>query len=253
MTSTTFTLQSGPISILTLHSPNQMNLLFRQTMENLYQTLQNLKSDPELRVLILTGGRAKAFCAGANIHELVQLDDTDAYISLGEQLMHALYHFPVPVIAAVNGYALGAGFSLATACEFRLLADNAKIGQLAVRNGLVPPFGDIPRLATIVGTTKARELVYTGQILSAAEALACGLVSSVHTLADLLPAALALAEKIAQNPPFVIAAAKEIFNQVATESVQSAIPMQVAALRHCFQHPESLMILRKFLDKAKGS
>lgn len=252
MTETTFTLAAGPISILTLHSHNQMNLLYRQTMDGLYQTLESLKSDPELRVLILTGGTAKAFCAGANIHELIQLDDIDAYIALGERLMHALYHFPVPVIAAVNGYALGAGFSLSTACEFRLLADHAKIGQLAARNGLVPPFGDMPRLATIVGTTKARELVYTGQILSATEALACGLVSSVHALPDLLPAALTLAEKIAQNPRFVIAAAKEIFNQVATESVESAIPMQVAALRHCLQHPDSMRILRQFLSKPKA-
>lgn len=249
MTNTALTLQSGPISILTLQSSNQMNLLHSQTMEQLYQTLETLKTDPDLRVLILTGGMAKAFCAGANIRELVGLTDIDAYVALGERLMHSLYHFPVPVIAAVNGYALGAGFSLATACEFRLLAENAKIGQLAVRNGLVPPFGDMPRLATIVGTTKARELVYTGQILSPSEALACGLVSGVYSLPELLPAALALAEKIAKNPRFVITEAKKIFNQVATESVQSAIPMQAEALRQCLQNPASLNILKQFLDK----
>lgn len=242
---THFSLDSGPIAVLTLHSSNQMNLLQIQAMEKLCLALEQAAQQSDIQVLMITGGGSKAFCAGADMRELLTLQDVPSYVALGEKLMQMIACFPVPVIAAINGYALGAGFSLATACEFRIMSETAKIGQVAVRNGLIPPFGDIPRLTHIVGHTKARELVYTGHVLSATEALACGLVSHICLPDALMQTAQAFASQMQAGPRFVITTVKGIFNHMTTDVETTA--KQAAALASCLSNPHCLDILRSKL------
>lgn len=242
-------IESGPVTILTLKSENGLNLLHRHTLEQFLQILEHLRTDEILQVLVITGGQGKAFSAGANILELIELEDIPTYVSQGEQLMEALFHFPTPVIAAINGYALGAGFSLAMACEFRLAADTVKMGQLAVRNALIPPFGDIQRLLQVIGPTKARELIYTGKILSASEAYQIGLLNQICKVEQLMEATHQLAQEIMLSPNFVLRKVKEIINRSLEEGYAVGYLAQEEALIQCLGDPRTKAVLRQFFER----
>lgn len=238
---------AGPITTLTLRCNRGLNLLQTRTIATLLEELARLKQDPELRVLILSGGDAKSFCAGADIAELLTLDNIPYYVEQGQQLLENLYHFPVPVIAAINGYALGAGFSLALACELRIISTEARIGQLAVRNGLTPPFGNIQHLLQAIGPVRAKELLYTGRIFSAAEAEAVGLVNRVVPKDHLMATACALAEEIATAPAYAIAWVKRIVNRTLEEGHAVGYLTQEEALIQCLGDPRTRQILEKFI------
>lgn len=241
--------ESGPITILTLQDKTQLNLLSVEMAESLTQQLQVLRTDPNLKVLILTGSGQRAFCAGANMHQLVNLKQVPAYVEQGQNLMHSLESFPVPTIAAVNGHALGAGFSLALACDFRVVSQQAKMGQLAVRNGLIPPFGNIQRLLQAVGPARTRELVFTGRTLSAEQTLAYGLAYQLAAAEYLLQTANELAEQIAVSPSFAIRHAKQAIEATLTQGYAVGYAVQEDALIACLENEQSHQIMRKFLEK----
>ena len=238
--------QAGPIAELTLHCPRGLNLLQVATMQALQTQLEQLAREPELRVLILSGGEAKSFCAGADITELLALQDIPTYVEQGQKLIETLFHFPVPVIAAINGWALGAGFSLALACELRVMAAEARIGQLAVRNGLTPPFGNIQHLLEAIGPVRAKELLYTGRIFSAAEAEAVGLINRVVPQGQLLAHARELAAEIAAAPPHAVQWVKRIVNRTLEEGYAMGYLTQEEALIECLQDPRTRAILENF-------
>ncbi len=236
----------GPVTILTLTSTQGLNLLHSSVIQQLLTILTRLSAAPPA-VLIITGGNAKAFCAGADMQELITLTDVPAYVALGQRLTEALYHFPSPVIAAVNGYALGAGFSLAMACDLRLISSRARIGQLAVRNALTPPFGNLQHLIAAIGAQRTRELVYTGRILTAEQAQEYGLVSRICGPEHLQTEALNLAEEIAQADPTVIQRVKSVINTTLEAGFEKGYHQQAEALITSLEAEASRTIMRTFL------
>lgn len=240
-------LETGSIARITLEDERQLNLLSVSMIEDLQAALHELSEDPELKVLILTGSGPKAFCAGAHMEELVSLKNPQTYVELGQELTATLEHFPVPVLAAVNGYALGAGFSLALACDLRVVSDTAKMGQLAVRNGLVPPFGNLQRLIQAIGPSRTRELTYTGRTLRAQAIVDWGLSHHMVPAADLMDATYALAEEIAQAPSYAVRLVKQVIDQTLEEGHAIGYARQEDALTYCLSHDTSAEIMRGFL------
>lgn len=241
--------QSGPVSQLLLESADGLNLLSAATIQALIEAFQNLTQVSGLRVVVLTGGNAKAFCAGADMRELLQLTDIPAYVALGQELTQLIEHYPVPVIAALNGYALGAGFSLALACDLRVLSDKARIGQLAVRNGLIPPFGNLQQILRLAGPSRGRELILTGRVLSAQEALQYELVHSIAPPEHLLKTAEELAAQICLSPARAIHWAKQLMVRTLEEGEAVGYALQEDALIACLGSPESQEIMQAFLDR----
>lgn len=238
----------GPIAELTLSDARGLNLLNVSTVNALLQALRELRAQPDLAAVILTGApSSRAFCAGADMQELLGLKDIPSYIELGQELTHSLEHFPVPVIAALNGYALGAGFSLAMACDLRILSSKAKIGQLAVQNGLVPPFGNIQQILQIAGPVRGRELIYTGKILPADEAEKYHLVNQVVEPEQLMPAARELAATIARSPSRAIRLSKAVIVRTLEEGHAMGYALQEEALLECLASNESREIMQRFL------
>ncbi len=243
-------IEPGPITTLTFQDPKQLNLLSIEMAEAIAQQIQALRTDPEIKVLILTGSGQRAFCAGANMRQLLSLKHPQAYVVQGQDLLASLENFPVPTIAAVNGYALGAGFSLALACDFRVVSQQAKMGQLAVRNGLIPPFGNVQRLIQAIGPSRARELIYTGRTLSAEECLEYGLALQLAAPEYLLRTAQDLAEQIALSPTYAIRQAKQIVETTLTQGHAVGYAAQEDSLIACLEHSDSRQIMRDFLNKS---
>lgn len=243
----TIHLEPGSIARIIIEDERQLNLLSVSMIQELQKTLNQLSEAPDLKVLILTGGGPKAFCAGAHMEELVSLKNPQTYVELGQELMATLEGFPVPVLAAVNGYALGAGFSLALACDLRVVADNAKMGQLAVRNGLVPPFGNLQRLIQAIGASRTRELTYTGRTLRGQAIVDWGLSHQMVPAAELMEATYTLAEEIAKAPSYAVRLVKQVIDQTLEEGHAIGYARQEDALTYCLGHDTSAEIMRGFL------
>jgi enoyl-CoA hydratase len=206
--------RDAPIAIVTIHRPQRLNALDRRTLEELERTFHELQHDQSIRAIILTGSGDKAFVAGADIRELAT-DDPDAARRRalgGQHVFDLIERLGTPVVAAVNGFALGGGCELAMACTLRIAADTARFGQPEINLGLIPGFAGTQRLARLVGKGKAMELVLTGMQIDAAEALSIGLVNRVVPQSDLLREAKALAFELAEKPPIALRYAMDAIN-----------------------------------------
>ncbi|MGA8234792.1 MAG: enoyl-CoA hydratase-related protein [Candidatus Acidiferrales bacterium] len=194
------------IARITFNRPAALNALNRKTVEELGAALDVVRSDESIRALILTGAGEKAFVAGADIKELaVQLAVGGKETSLfGQGVFHRLETLGIPSIAAINGFALGGGCELALACTLRIASRTARLGQPEVKLGIIPGYGGSQRLARLCGKGVAHELILTGDVISAEEALRIGLVNRVVEPAELLPAAEAMAKKIIANAPLAV-------------------------------------------------
>ena len=199
------------IATVTINRPKSLNALNAETLRELQTVFAHLAEAPEVGVVILTGAGEKAFVAGADIAAMQPLDAVAArdFARLGHAVLHAIEKGPKPVIAAVNGFALGGGCELAMACDLRFAADTAKFGQPEVNLGVIPGFGGTQRLARLVGKGRALELVLSGAMIDAAEAWRIGLVNRVLPQAELLGAARALAATILAKGPLAVRLAKE--------------------------------------------
>lgn len=198
--------QRGHIGILRINRPKALNALNSATLTELSQALDELLADSSIRVVILTGSGEKAFVAGADIAEMSQMNPMQArcFSQLGQGVMDQIEQLSQPVIAAVNGFALGGGTELAMACDFRLASENAKFGQPEVTLGLLAGFGGTQRLPRLVGKGRASEILFTGDILDVQEAYRIGLVNRVYPLPELMNEALALADRIASRAPVAV-------------------------------------------------
>ncbi len=194
------------IATITFNRPKVLNALNRATMQELDAVVSEARTDAQVRALILTGAGDKAFVAGADINELAQMTPIAGHeMSLfGQSVFGKLENLEKPSIAAINGFALGGGCELALACTLRLASRSAKIGQPEVKLGILPGYGGSQRLARLCGKSVAHELCLTGEMISAEEAQRIGLVNHVYEPAELLPAAEALAKKIAANAPLAV-------------------------------------------------
>ncbi|MBA2569503.1 MAG: enoyl-CoA hydratase/isomerase family protein [Actinobacteria bacterium] len=203
------------VAVLTVNRPDALNAFDVATLSDLRDHLRQLAEESEARVVILTGAGDRAFAAGADIKYMSGLDVDGAkkWGELGHEVGHLLETMPKPTIAAINGFALGGGCELALACDFRYASSNAKLGQPEVNLGIIPGWGGTQRLARVVGLGLAKELVLTGRVIDADEALRIGLVNAVYEPGELMPKTLEVARGLAAKAPLALAAAKEAVNR----------------------------------------
>jgi len=243
--------QEGPIAQITIDRPKALNALNFETLQELLHCCGRLEKAREVRAVILTGGGEKAFVAGADISHMRDLDVLAAadFAGLGHQVMAAVENLPQPVIAAVNGFALGGGCELALSCDIRIAAENAKFGQPEVNLGVIPGFGGTQRLPRLVGKGMACELLYTGDIIGAAEALRIGLVNRVVPPDQLLPVCREIAGKIAAKGPLAIRLCKQTVNTGMQMDLVRANSYEAVQFGQCFASEDQKEGMRAFLEK----
>src|SRR5271156_4523953 len=207
--------KKNAIAYVTVNRPKVLNALNMATMEELRVAFHDIKNDDEIRAAILTGAGEKAFVAGADIGELAQQDAVSGkkYAHRGQNVLNLIENLGKPVIACINGFALGGGCEIALACTMRLASENAKLGQPEVKLGIIPGYGGTQRLPRLVGKGIAMQLVLAGEMISAQEAHRIGLVNEVVPTADLIPRAEAIAQKIIANAPLAVQYAMEAVNK----------------------------------------
>jgi len=207
--------KKNAIAYVTVNRPKVLNALNMATMDELRAAFHDIKNDAGVRVVILTGAGEKAFIAGADIGELAQHNTVTAkeYTHRGQSVLNLIENLGKPVIACINGFALGGGCEIAMACTMRLASENAKLGQPEVKLGLIPGYGGTQRLPRLIGKGLAMQLLLTGEIISAQEAQRIGLVNEVVSPAELIPRAEAIAQKIIANGPLAVQYTMEAVNK----------------------------------------
>jgi enoyl-CoA hydratase/carnithine racemase len=239
------------IARVTVARPKVLNALDATTMRELGDAFQMVRDDDDVRVAILTGEGDKAFVAGADITELTSLEPAaaTALASRGQAVFSLIEGCGKPVIAAVNGFALGAGCELAMACSFRIASEMARFGQPETRLGLIPGYGGTQRLPRLVGKGMALQLILTGEMISAAEALRIGLVNEVVPAAELLPRAAALAAKILANGPLAVGYALQAVQQGMNMPLAEAMAHEAALFGLACASDDKAEGTRAFLEK----
>jgi len=207
--------KKGAVAYVTVNRPKALNALNMATMEELRTAFTDIQQDNSIRAAILTGAGEKAFVAGADINELAQQDAVSgkAFAHRGQSVLDLIENLGKPVIACINGFALGGGCELALACTLRLASENAKLGQPEVKLGIIPGYGGSQRLPRLVGKGHAMQIVLSGEMISAQEALRIGLVNEVVPAAELIARAEAIAAKITANAPLAVQYAMEAVNK----------------------------------------
>ena len=240
----------GAVTTLTVNRPAALNALDRATLEALSVAIEQLRTRQGLGCVIVTGAGDKAFVAGADIAAMSSMgsDEAMAFAQLGQSAFAGLEALPVPVIAAVNGFALGGGCELALSCDFIYAGSHAKFGQPEVKLGVVPGFGGTQRLSRRVGLGHARELIFTGKMIGPDEALRIGLVNAVFPRAELMDKVKETAQGVVAAGPAAVAAAKKVMLQGADLPLPAAITEEARAFAGCFG-PEQREGMEAFLSK----
>ncbi|HEX2658962.1 MAG TPA: enoyl-CoA hydratase-related protein [Polyangia bacterium] len=247
--------RAGAIRLVTIDRPRALNAIDVSTMAALLRVFEDCAAAPGLRVVIVTGAGERAFVAGADVAALSTMspEQAGAFSDLGHQVGHAMEALPVPVIGAVNGFALGGGCELALACDFVYAATNARFGFPEARLGAIPGFGGTVRLVQRVGLARARELLYTADTVDAPEALRLGLVNRVVDPASLLTEARRTAAVICGRAPLAVASAKQALRDNAAVLANGALRREVDRFAALFTTDDLRLGMRAFLDKAAGT
>ena len=242
------------VGILTINRPDKLNAISNELTAELKNFLDEVEADGGLRVLILTGMGEKAFVAGADINELVERDAVvGRKVSRERQeAFSKIENLPVPVIAAVNGFALGGGLELALACSIRICSDNAQFGAPEVKLGIIPGDGGTQRLPRLIGMGRAMEMILTGDFIDAAEAYRVGLVNKVVPQGELMETALELARKIASRPPLAVRYAKDAVNRSQGGSQTSGYVLESYLHALTCTTEDKREGVNAFLEKRKG-
>ena len=245
--------KKGNVAIATVNRPKALNALNSEVLEDLNMMIDTVSADPEIRVLILTGSGEKAFVAGADIGEMATLSkaEGEAFGKKGNDVFRKLETLSIPVIAAVNGYALGGGCELSMACDIRICSDSAVFGQPETGLGITPGFGGTQRLARLVGPGMAKQMIFSARNIKADEALRVGLVNAVYPAEELMPAAEKLAETIAKNAPIAVRACKRAINEGLELSMDEAIVLEEKLFGGCFESEDQKEGMCAFLEKRK--
>ena len=201
----------------------------------------------------MTGAGEKSFVAGADIGEMSSLSkaEGEAFGKKGNAVFRKIETFPIPVIAAINGFALGGGCEIAMSCDIRICSDNALFGQPEVGLGITPGFGGTQRLARLIGQGKAKEVIYACKNMKAEEAFSVGLVNAVYPIADLMPEAMKLAAKIAKNAPIAVRMCKEAINGGYDLAMDDAVALEAKVFGQCFETEDQREGMKAFLEKRK--
>ena len=242
----------GQIGIITINRPKALNALNSAVLDELDKTLDAVDQEA-IRCLILTGAGEKSFVAGADIGEMSTLTkaEGEAFGKKGNDVFRKLETFPIPVIAAVNGFALGGGCEISMSCDIRICSENAVFGQPEVGLGITPGFGGTQRLARIVGTGKAKEMIYGARNIKAEEAYRIGLVNNVYPAEELMPAAKKLASTIARNAPIAVRNCKRAINEGIRVDMDQAIVIEEKLFGSCFETCDQKEGMNAFLEKRK--
>ena len=242
----------GAVGIVTIDRPKALNALNSEVLAELDACFDSIDTNT-IRAVILTGEGDKSFVAGADIGEMSKLSpaEGEAFGKKGNDVFRKIETFPVPVIAAVNGFALGGGCEIAMSCDIRICSDNAMFGQPEVGLGITPGFGGTQRLARIVGVGMAKQLIYTARNIKADEAFRIGLVNAVYSPEELMPAAKKMAAAIAQNAPIAVRACKKAINDGLDAKMDDAIVIEEKLFGSCFETHDQIEGMSAFLEKRK--
>lgn len=242
----------GQIGIITINRPKALNALNSQMLRELDKVLGQVDTDT-VRVLILTGAGDRAFVAGADISEMSTFtkEEGEAFGREGNNIFRRLETFPIPVIAAVNGFALGGGCELALSCDIRICSEQAVFGQPEAGLGITPGFGGTQRLARTVGTGMAKQMIYMAKNIKAEEAYRIGLVNAVYPQEELMGAARKMAEGIAGNAPIAVRNCKKAINEGLQVDMDQALVIEEHLFGTCFETHDQKEGMGAFLEKRK--
>jgi 3-hydroxypropionyl-coenzyme A dehydratase len=275
----------GNIAIVRINRPEALNAMNSDVISELSQAIDIVGADAAIRVVIITGAGERSFCAGADISYMVDIDPITAekYASSAQSVLNKIEKLEKPVIAAVNGFALGGGCELAMVCDMRIASSNAKLGQPEVTIGIPPGWGGTQRLTRLVGPAKAKELVFTGKMISADEAYQIGLVNRVISLSSeditsiekagagsdmtnekekakvlakylnnkLMEECTSLAKEISKNSSTAVKVSKVLINRGLDTDLDTGLRLEIYGWALCFAHEDRQKLMRAFLDKAK--
>jgi enoyl-CoA hydratase len=241
------------IGIVTINRPKALNALNADTLRELSAICDDIAADTAIRAVIMTGAGEKAFVAGADITAMQPMTAIEGrnFGRLGQAVFNKLENMPQPVIAAINGFALGGGCELAMACDIRIASDKAKFAQPEVSLGIPPGFGGTQRLARLVGKGRAKELLFTGEMVDAQEAYRIGLVNKVTAAEDLLAAAKAMAEKIASRAPVAVQLTKTAVNEGLDADLETGMAYEAEVFGLCFATADQKEGMGAFVEKRK--
>ena len=245
--------EEGTTAILTINRPKALNALNSQVLDELEKTLESIDTN-KIRALIITGAGEKSFVAGADIAEMSTLTKKEGmeFSKKGNDVFRKIETFPIPVIAAINGFALGGGCEISMSCDIRICSENAIFGQPEVSLGITPGFGGTQRLARLVGMGMAKQMIFTARNIKADEALRIGLVNAVYPQNELLTEAKKLAGIIAKNGPNAIKNSKKAINEGTQVDMDKAIEIEEKLFGDCFETSEQKNGMENFLNKNKS-
>jgi enoyl-CoA hydratase len=239
------------VALITLNRPKALNAINRMMVQELTQVLNQAEEDQNVRILILTGAEEKAFAAGADITEFQHLSPIEALHS--SQAFQAAFNridrLKKPIIAAVNGFCLGAGCELALACDMIYASDRARFGQPEINLGFIPGGGGTQRLARLIGRPRAKELIYTGEMIDAQEAYRIGFVNKVFPAAELIPAVKKLAQQVTSKGAVAIELAKKVIDEGYEGDLTSALALEAKGFALCFGTEDKTEGVNAFLEK----
>ncbi len=245
----------GQVAFVTVNRPKKLNALNRATIGELGACFAQLAADPDVRAVVLTGAGEKAFVAGADIEELASQSPIEGkeYALTGQTVLNSIENLGKPVIAAINGYALGGGCELAMACTLRIASENARLGQPEVKLGLIPGYGGTQRLPRLIGAGRALQLLLTGEQITAGQALAIGLVNEVVPAAELLPRAEAIARAILANAPVAARYVLEAVNRGLHMTLPDGLFLEATLFGMSCSTEDMKEGTRAFLEKRAAS
>ncbi len=241
------------VAVITINRPKALNALSTEVLSDLNSALAEVCQTKSIYALIITGSGEKSFVAGADIAEMKDknTDEAATYGRFGNQIFSRIENFRCPVIAAVNGFALGGGCELAMACDIRIASSNARFAQPETGLGITPGFGGTQRLPRLVGAGIAKELIYSCRQIKADEALAIGLVNKVVEPENLMEEAMKLANRIAANAPIAVANAKKAINDGLQTNMDAGVSIEVKEFSACFATEDQKLAMNAFVNKEK--
>ena len=242
----------GAVATITIDREKALNALNSEVLGDLEAVIDGIDLDT-VRAVVITGAGKKAFVAGADIGEMSTLTkaEGEAFGKKGNDIFRKIEVLPIPVIAAVNGFALGGGCELSMSCDIRLASDNAVFGQPETGLGITPGFGGTQRLARLIPTGKAKQMIYSARNIKAAEAKEIGLVNDVYPQEELMPAALKLAATIAKNAPIAVRHCKKAINEGLELGMEDAMALEEKLFGGCFESDDQKEGMAAFLEKRK--
>lgn len=246
--------KKGRVGILTINRPDKLNALNTHVTKEILSAFKMLESDPEVRVIVITGAGDKAFVAGADIAEMKDINPLQAleFAQNGQKTLETIESSDKIVIAAINGYALGGGLELSMACDLRIAAENARLGQPEIKIGVIPGWAGTQRLTRLVGKTKAKELILTGDMITAEEGIKIGLLNKVVPAEKLREEVMKTAEALSELGSFSLGAAKHVVDHGLEIGFEKAQEMERQYFALCFASPDQKEGMAAFLEKRKA-